>query len=93
MLPFLIPGRARTTLFEWLLLQFDQSIFDGIKNAEGSEEKIVIALKEVGIVNFNDKRGGTRNELLKSVQGLNGFADSIQLLYRLIKFVINSKLA
>ncbi|TNV80724.1 hypothetical protein FGO68_gene2375 [Halteria grandinella] len=93
MLPFLIPGRARTTLFEWLLLQFDQSIFDGIKNAEGSEEKIVIALKEVGIVNFNDKRGGTRNELLKSVQGLNGFADSIQLLYRLIKFVINSRLA
>lgn len=77
-------------MFEWLLLQFDPSIFDGIKDHD--EDRLIIALREIGITNFCDRRGGTQNELLKSVHGLNGFADSVQLLHRLLKFVINSRM-
>ncbi len=53
-------------------------------------DKIVIALKEIGITNYNDKRGGTSNELIKSVQGINGLSDSIHILHRLIQFLISS---
>ena len=50
----------------------------------------MIALKEIGVVNYNDRRVGINHDLLKSVQALNGLADSIQLLHRLTQFVIHS---
>jgi hypothetical protein len=51
----------------------------------------VIALKQIGIVNYNDRRGaGINHQLLKSVQALNGFTDSVQLLHRLTQFLIHS---
>lgn len=53
-------------MFEWLLNLYDCSIFDGLKD-DAQVDKITIALKEIGIVNFNDKRGGTNHELEKSV--------------------------
>lgn len=76
-------------MFEWLLNLYDCSIFDGLKD-DAQVDKIVIGLKEIGIVNYNDKRGGTNHELDKSVQALNGLSDSISLLHRLTKFVIHS---
>lgn len=49
-------------MFEWLLNLYDCTIFDGLKD-DSQVDKIVIALKEIGIVNYNDKRGGTNHEL------------------------------
>ena len=53
-------------MFEWLLNRYDASLFDGLKE-DDQEDKIVIALKEIGIVNYNDKRGGTSHDLENSV--------------------------
>lgn len=86
---FIGHGKQRLNMFEWLLNLYDCSIFDGLKD-DAQADKIVIALKEIGIVNFNDKRGGINHELEKSVQALNGLSDSISLLHRLTKFVIHS---
>ena len=90
---FIGQGKYRLNLFEWLLTSYDPSIFDGLKgdSQQQQEDKIVIALKQIGIVNYNDRRGaGINHHLLKSVQALNGFNDSVQLLYRLTQFVIHS---
>ena len=86
---FISHGKQRLNMFEWLLNRYDASIFDGLKD-EDQVDKIVIALKEIGIINYNDKRGGTHHDLDKSVQGLNGLCDSVSLLHRLTKFVIHS---
>ena len=79
-------------MFEWLIHAYDNTLLESSSIEEHREEKIVIALKIIGITNYNHKRGGTQNDLLQSVQGLNGLSDSVDLIFRLTQFVINSRL-
>ncbi len=51
-----MPGKTRIYMFEWLLMEYEQGIFD---KDESGVDRIVIALKELGIINYNDRRGGT----------------------------------
>jgi hypothetical protein len=54
-------------------------------------ERVEILLRELGIINYSHMKGGTQNELIKSIEGLNGTADAIQLLWRVTKFVVSAK--
>ena len=75
--PFIIPGTHRVNLFEWLIHTYDNTLLESSKVEEDRVESIVIALKQVGIVNYNHRRGGTQNDLALSVQGLNGLSDAV----------------
>ena len=75
--PFIIPGSHRVNLFEWLIHTYDNTLMESSKVEEDRVESIVIALKQVGIINYNHRRGGTQNDLALSVQGLNGLYDAI----------------
>ena len=88
--PLLIPGNDRLHLFEWLLTRFDPHIIDSVKHGDTIQEKMAVALRQIGISNYTDKKGGIKNDLTKSIMGLNGLNDSIQLLHRLTSLVIHS---
>ena len=88
--PLLIPGNDRLHVFEWLLTRFDPLIIDSVKHADSIQEKMAVALRELGIANYTDKKAGIQNDLTKSIMGMNGLNDSIQLLYRLTSLVVNS---
>ena len=75
--PFIIPGGHRVNLFEWLIHTYDNTLLESSKVKEDRVESIVIALKQIGIINYNHRRGGTQNDLALSVQGMNGLHDSI----------------
>ena len=77
-------------MIEWLLTRFDPLMLDQIKHLDLIQDKMAIALREIGITNFNDRRGGIQNDLSKSIMGLNGLHDSIQLLYRVTQFIVHS---
>jgi len=74
---FIIPGPHRVNIFEWLIHTYDHSLLESSKIEEDRVESIVIALKQIGITNYNHRRGGTQNDLINSVQGLNGLSDSV----------------
>jgi len=46
-------------MFEWLIHAYDNTLLESSSIEEHREEKIVIALKIIGITNYNHKRGGT----------------------------------
>ena len=77
MQPFIIPGSHRVNLFEWLIHTYDNTLLESTNVEEDRVESIVIALKQIGIINYNHRRGGTQNDLTLSVQGMNGLHDSI----------------
>ncbi|CDW76578.1 UNKNOWN [Stylonychia lemnae] len=92
---FILPGEMRLSLIEWLLEQYEPGImtsdeFRGSKYTT-KVEQIESILRQIGIVNYSDKQGATQNILDKSIEGLNGTIDSIELLVRIATFVLNSQ--
>ena len=69
------------SLIEWLLLQFDPTILDIKDSMIEDDLKLTIALKEIGIA-----------ANVKAVAGLSGMHESVAILHRLARFLVNSRL-
>lgn len=96
--PFIIPGHQRLNLFEWLLDRFEHGFTTSIENENrdlklDQVDVIERAMRELGITNFFVKgksKASNGADLAKSIEGLNGTNDSIDILLRLSQFVINA---